>query len=64
MKKMLNLIYTFAESMGDKVTGVPYTIIGDKSFTGFGEKSKNDFISAIEKQYKNSYDVYFDKIEK
>ncbi len=28
------LIYSFAESMGDKVTGVPYTIIGDKSFTG------------------------------
>lgn len=24
------LIYSFAESMGDKVTGVPYTIIGDK----------------------------------
>lgn len=58
------LIYTFAESMGDKVTGVPYTIIGDKSFTGFGDKYKNDFINAIEKQHKNSYDVYFDKIKK
>lgn len=58
------LIYTFAENMGDKVTGVPYTIIGDKSFTGFGEKSKENFINAIENQYKNNYDVYFDKIKK
>lgn len=58
------LIYTFGESMGDKITGIPYTIIGDKSFTGFEERYKNDFISAIEKQHKNSYDVYFDKIKK
>lgn len=58
------LIYTFADAMGDKVTGVPYTIIGDKSFTGFGEKTKNDLISSIESQYKNGYDVYFDKIKK
>jgi len=49
--------------MGDKVTGVPYTIIGKKSFTGFGEKSKINFIQAIESQYKNSYDVYFDQIK-
>lgn len=58
------LLYTFADAMGDKVTGVPYTIIGEKSFTGFGEKSKNNFISAIEDQYKKDYDVYFYKIKK
>ncbi len=63
-EKNKKLLYTFAESMGDKVTGIPYTIIGNKSFTGFSEKSKNDFIRAIEEQYKNSYDVYFDKIKK
>jgi len=54
----------FANAMGDKVTGVPYTIIGEKTFSGFGEKSKNEFIDAIETQHKNNYDVYFDKIKK
>lgn len=58
------LIYTFAESMGDVVTGIPYTIIGNKSFTGFGDKNKSEFISTIEKQQENNYDVYFDKIKK
>lgn len=58
------LLYTFATNMNDKVTGVPYTIIGNKTFSGFGEKSKENFINAIENQYKNSYDVYFDKIKK
>ncbi len=57
------LIYTFADSMGDKIKGVPYTIIGDKSFNGFSEKYKKDFIKAIEEQHKSNYDVYFDKIK-
>lgn len=50
--------------MGDEAKGVPYTIIGNKSFTGFNEEDKKDLIDAIESQYKNSYDVYFDKIKK
>ena len=58
------LVYTFAENMGDKLTGVPYTIIGNKSFSGFDEKYKNDFIIAIENQYNSNFDVYFDKIKK
>ena len=58
------LVYTFAENMGDKLTGVPYTIIGNKSFSGFDEKYKNDFIIAIENQYKSNFDIYFDKIKK
>lgn len=57
------LVSIFASVMGDKLSGVPYTIIGEKSFTGFGENSKNNFIKAIESQYKNSFDVYFDKIK-
>lgn len=60
----LKLLYAFAESMKDKVTGVPYTIIGNETFKGFGDKYKSDFISAIGTQYKNSYDVYLDKIKK
>ncbi len=58
------LMYTFADSMEDKVKGVPYTIIGDKTFKGFKEKYKSDFIKEIERQHENSYDVYFDKIKK
>ncbi len=58
------LVYTFAENMGDKLTGIPYTIIGNKSFSGFDEKYKNDFIIAIENQYNSNFDVYFDKIKK
>lgn len=57
------LIHIFASSMGDHLKGVPYTIIGSKSFKGFSEKQKDEFISAIESQHKNSYDVYIDKIK-
>lgn len=49
---------------GDELTGVPYTIIGNKSFSGFDEKYKNDFIIAIENQYNSNFDIYFDKIKK
>lgn len=58
------LVHIFAQEMNDTVTGVPYTIIGNKSFKGFGKNSKEEFINAINKQYKNSYDIYFDKIKK
>ena len=51
----------FAKKMGDKPQGVPYTIIGNKSFNGYGEQYNNDIINAIISQYKNSYDVYFSK---
>lgn len=50
--------------MGDTTNGVPYTIIGEKSFFGFGESSKEEFLKAIEEQYQNNYDVYFDEIMK
>lgn len=63
-KENAELLYTFAEVMNDKVTGVPYTIIGNKTFVGFGDKDESDFIHAIEKQYKNNFDVYFNKIKK
>lgn len=51
----------FATAMGDEVSGVPYTIIGNKTFAGFNEKIGEQFLRAIKEQYKNSYDVYFDK---
>lgn len=60
-EKNQDLFKQFAGSMGDEVSGIPYTIIGNKTFTGFGESHEKEFLEAIKEQYKNSYDVYFDK---
>ena len=53
----------FASALGEEAAGVPYTIIGDESFTGFGESSKEQFIEAIKNKHQNSSDIYFDKIK-
>lgn len=53
----------FANALNEKITGVPYTVIGDESFTGFSESSKEKFIEAIKDKHQNSKDVYFDKIK-
>ena len=56
------LLYAFAGAMGDEVNAVPYTIIGDKSFTG---TMKEKTIIEMIKEYKDKkVDVYFDKIKK
>ena len=56
------LLYTFAGAMGDEVNAVPYTIIGDKSFTG---TMKEKVIIEMIKEYKDKkVDIYFDKIKK
>lgn len=55
------LLKQFAAKMGDEVTGIPYTIIGNKTFKGFNENHESKILDAIKEQYKNSYDVYFDK---
>lgn len=57
-----SLLEVFSQSMNEDVTGVPYTIIGDKSFMGFNEDKEKEFINAITSQHQDSYDVYFDKI--
>lgn len=53
----------FADALNEEVTGVPYTVIGDVAFTGFGESSKEKFIETIKNKHQNSSDVYFDKIK-
>lgn len=50
----------FSSLMGDELNGIPYTIIGDQTFVGFAESSKDRMLDAIKSQYKNSYDVYFE----
>lgn len=53
-----NIFNQFASAMGDTVSGVPYTVIGNKSFKGFNEDKEVELLNAITSQYKNSYDVY------
>ena len=49
----------FSKIMNDEIGGVPYTIIGDKSFSGFGPPYEDMILETITSQHKNSYDVYF-----
>lgn len=56
----LKIYEEFATKMGDEVEGVPYTIVGNKTFSGFGDVAKDKIKNAIITQYKDSYDVYFD----
>lgn len=58
------LMNTFAEAMGDEVKGIPYTVIGNETFVGFGTgSSEQKFLNAIEAGQKNKFDVYFDRIK-
>ncbi len=58
------LLNAFATSMGDEANGVPYTIIGNNTYKGFDNSSKRKFKKAIKEQHNNSFDVYFDKLNK
>ena len=59
----LKIMYAFGDALGEDVTGVPCTIIGDESFTGFSDSRKDEFIEAIISKHENSKDIYFDKIK-
>lgn len=47
-----------ADELGEEVSGVPYTIIGDKTFSGFGISMKKDLRSTIMNQHNKNFDVY------
>ena len=57
------ILEQFASNMEDEITGVPYTIIGNKTFKGFSERYEEEMLEAIKEQYKDSYDVYFNNID-
>ena len=48
-----------AKTLGEEPNGVPYIIIGDKSFTGYSEEMNSQIESQINKVYKQTdrYDV-------
>jgi len=58
------ILDVFTAAMKEDVKGVPYTIIGSKSFYGFGNGSEQQFKAAIKNQYQGNNDIYFDKIKK
>lgn len=57
------LVQVFKDAMGDTKKGVPYTVIGSKSFVGFSDSSKSSMIDAIVSEHEKDFDVYFDKIK-
>ena len=57
------LMNAFASALNDTIEGVPYTIVGDIAFSGFGESNKAKILEAIQTKHKNSSDIYFNKIK-
>lgn len=59
------LMSKVSKFFGEEATGVPYIVIGDKYFAGFGEGIKEDIKKAIKNLYdsKDRYDV-FEEMEK
>lgn len=54
----VDFMLSLADKLGDEVTGIPYTIIGEKSFTGFGKGREIDMKEAIKEQINNNKDIY------
>lgn len=53
-----SLMKDLAQKMGDNPSGVPYIIIGEKTFGGFNDASKDKILSAILQERSNDFDVY------
>lgn len=54
------LLKTVSSFLGDAASGVPYIVIGDKTFLGYGEDFNSEIESAISSLYnsKDRYDVF------
>ena len=57
------IMQAFAAAMGDELKGVPYTVIGERTFKGFTEETEEAILTAIREQYRDSYDVYFEELK-
>ena len=58
-----NLMNEFATALDEDVTGVPFIVIGNKSFKGFSSSLEEEILNAIKEGHSNSYDVYFNDIK-
>ena len=52
------LMNQFAEAVGETVSGVPFTIIGEQSFSGFGGDMGEDLQKAIMAERHSDFDAY------
>jgi len=57
------LLIEVAELLDTPVRGVPFTVIGEETFTGFSERMENDFIDAIRDGINQDFDVFRDLVE-
>lgn len=62
-KDNYELANVFAGAMNTKLRGVPFTVIGEQTMTGFGSESKEILINKIMEEKDKGYDVYFDKLK-
>jgi glutaredoxin len=57
------LMTKVANYMGDDVSGVPYIIVGSKSFQGFDDSYKEEILKLVHDEYNKNLDERFDVIE-
>jgi len=58
-KKNNDLMIMLSEELNEKITGVPYLIIGDKTFKGYLTSMDEEILEAIKEQStKEHYDIY------
>lgn len=53
------LMSTVAKSLGETASGVPFTVIGKKTYSGFSEATGTTMINEVKEQFENSdrYDI-------
>jgi glutaredoxin len=47
------LMKKVASKLGDDVSGVPYIVVGEKSFSGFDDETGESILSQIDEMYEN-----------
>jgi len=57
------LLSDVAELLDTNVGGVPFTIIGERVFTGFNARMEDDFIAAIRDGVAQDFDAFRDLVE-
>ena len=55
------LLETISNKLDIKIGGVPFTIIGDKYYSGFGENTKKKIEKTIKNEYKTAHDIMNEK---
>lgn len=58
------LFKTFADAKKDEAQGVPYIIIGNKSFLGYVSEWDGEIKDAIKSEANKGFDIYLDVIKK